>query len=256
MPREFLGTVHFFVLINFLHYCKGNESIAWILYALKRLGLRILPFLFLLLWILIAASLQLTKIDEAFGSRRVVPVFTETYLATFFGVVETFDYSDGPYHPDSVSALLVSLSLIFIIFTYTMIAFISEDYANILDQKTSILALQKSIIILDMYCVMGKRGRESKKDQYQAICKFYEETSLNEMDSKESERDFIGKRSTKDDIIKIESRLREENIVMKEEVSEIRKENFEIRKDNAEMNKKLSKMTEMLSKLVIDLTSV
>ena len=58
-----------------------------------------LPFLFLLLWILFA-SLQLTKIDKAFGSRRVIPVFHKTSLAAVFIAFKTFNDADGLYHPD------------------------------------------------------------------------------------------------------------------------------------------------------------
>jgi hypothetical protein len=253
-PPEFSGSVQFFVLINFLHYWRGVENIVWILYALKQLGKRIIPFVLVLLWILIAASLQLTKIDNAFGSKRIIPVFAETYLVAVFGSFETFDDGDGLYYTDLVSALLMSLSLVFIIFFYAMIAFISEDYVHILDQKTSILAREKAGIILDMYYVMGKVNREGKEEQYKAVYKVYKDLALTKLGSNGSERDSHGNRSTKDDILKVESRLRKENTDMRGEVSEIRQENSEIRKENAEMNKKLSEMTEMLSKLVTNLT--
>lgn len=253
-PPEFSGSVQFFVLINFLHYWRGAENIVWILYALQQLGKRIIPFVLVLLWILIAASLQLTKIDNTFESKRIIPVFAETYLVAVFGSFETFYDDDGLYYTDLVSALFMFLSLVFMIFLYAMIAFISEDYVHILDQKTSILAWEKACIILEMYYVMGKVNREAKEEQYKVVYKVYEELALTKLGSNGLERDSQGKRSTKNDILKVESRLRNENTDMRREVSEIRQENSEMRKENAEMNKKLSEMTEMLSKLVTNLT--
>lgn len=245
MPSEFAGVVQFFVFINFLQFSRGFDNVAWVIFTLKQVGKKIIPFLLVLFWILIATSLQLTKTDtgDAFGSSRVIPFFTELYLTAIFGAFETSGNEDNFVYPDWVSLIFMSLSLTFIIFMYTMIAFVSKEYCNIWDQKGLILAHEKAGIILDIYNVMSERQRKDREDEYKIVSKLFEETVVDGSGA------TFHRTSTRNDIRETESHLRSENAEIMKEISQVRKENIE-------MNEKIAEVTKTLSELVLALKTI
>jgi hypothetical protein len=91
-------------------------------------------FLVINIWILLSACSQLTKVNGAFDTKNPIHVFTETYITAVFGSFESSEFG-SEYEAAStvVLVLFILLTLIFMIFMNAMIAFISEEFANILD---------------------------------------------------------------------------------------------------------------------------
>ena len=134
MWKLFPGLVHLFTLINFLYYLRGMKRASWILYSLWVLIKKMLVFVIILLWIIIAACFQLTKVKNAFDTEQPIHVFTETYVTAIFGGFYSAEFCSDPYTAASSLVLhfFILLSLLFAVFMNAMIAFISEEFANIL----------------------------------------------------------------------------------------------------------------------------
>ena len=169
---------------------------SWILYALKKLTITMYSFLAVLLWILLSACSQLTRLDDALDSKRPIHVFADTYVTAVFGAIESSEYGIEYTEASELALFLfIILSLIFIIFMNAMIAFISEEFANILDYKAAILAREKACIIVDMYCSMSDEERKQIEDQCKWVYKIFKQTDLNKMDSGSTADDADGRRA-------------------------------------------------------------
>ena len=203
-------------------------------------------FLVVLLWILLSACSILTRIDGTFDSTKIIPVFTDTYATAVFGAVGSAEY--GPDYNESrdiVLLLFIILSFIFIIFMNAMIAFIGEEFANILDYKSAILAREKASIIVDMYCAMGEEERRRVEEQCKWVYKLFKQTDLNKMQAGEADSGGGACRATKKDIQgtgRQLAHLKRENSEMKKSLDKIHKENVEMRKESGDIMSSLKKI--------------
>jgi hypothetical protein len=229
----FPGLVHLFTLINFLYYLRGIQKMSWILYALGVLIKKMSYFLFILLWILIAACFQLAKIPGAFDTKQPIHIFAETYLTAIFGAFES-----DPYIGVSsvVLTLFIILSLIFMIFMNAMIAIISEAYANILDCQKAILHREMACLIVEVYDSMNKEERMLKEKNYKWAYKLFKQTDLNKLKSGDTESDADGRRATKLDVQSV--------------VAKVRKECGEMKMENAELKSSLERIEKALEKMI------
>jgi hypothetical protein len=182
-PGWFTGIVHFAVTINLLFYGRGLDWVSWILYALKIFLPKMSAFLAVLFLILTATSFLLTKIDGAFDTELPIHVFTNTYTVALFGAFEASEYCTNPFIPAStiVLVLFIVLSFIFVVFTNAMTAFIGEEFANILNYKTAVLAREKAIIILELYCVMSSEFRSKLEEECKWTYKLSKHTNLDKL---------------------------------------------------------------------------
>jgi hypothetical protein len=235
----FPGLVHLFTLINFLYYCRGIKRASWILYALGVLMTKMFVFLIILLWIVISACFQLTKVNGVFDSDQPIHVFTDTFVTAIFGAFDSAEFCSDPYVAASTVGLtlFIILSLIFVVFMNAMIAFISEEFANILDYQSAILAREMACLIVDMYDTMNVDERKRIENTHMWVYKLFKQADLDKMGSSQTDSDADGRRATKQDIQSVAVKLKKENGEMRKENREMRKGIDEVRKENGEMRK-------------------
>ena len=211
--KWFPGLVHLFTLINFLYYCRGIKRASWILlYALGVLTKKMFVFFIILLYIIVAASFQLTKMKNAFDSNQPIHVFTETYVTAIFGAfLDSAEFCSDPYIAASreVLILFILLSLIFVVFMNAMIAFISEEFSNILDYQGAILARDMACLIVDMYGAMNDEEMiRMLEDNHKWVYKLSKQADLDKMRSGQTDYDADGRRTTKQDIQNVDVKLK------------------------------------------------
>jgi hypothetical protein len=240
----FPGMVHFFTVINFLYYLRAFQNFSWILYAMKNVAYKTIPFVVILLWILLSACFQLAKVNGAFDSTQPIHMFTETYVTSIFGAFDSAEFCSDPYieAPRMKLALFFILTLIFMILTNAMIAFISEEFANMMDYQKAILVRERAVLIVDLYNSMSREGRWIIAEKYKWAYKLVKQTDLNKMESGDTESDAAGRRATKQDVQSVVAKVRKENAELKTNVELIKKENAEI-KSSLERMEKESKAT-------------
>ena len=93
-------------------------------------------------------------------------------ISAVFGSFESSEFA-SEYEAASTVVLVhfIALTLIFMIFMNAMIAFISEEFANILEYKKAILAFEKACIIVDLYCAMSEEERKRIEEECKWVYK-------------------------------------------------------------------------------------
>ena len=83
----------------------------------------------------------------------------------------------GPEYEEA-SALVISMfvMLTLVFFIIFMIAFISEEFANMLDYQAAILAKENASIIVDMYCAMSSEERRRIENQCKWVYKLFKQS--------------------------------------------------------------------------------
>ena len=217
---------------------------SWILYALLVLMTKMFVFVIILLWIIVAACFQLTKVTNAFDSNQPIQVFTETYVTAIFGAFDSAEFCSDPYIAASrvVLILFILLSLIFVVFMNAMIAFISEEFANILDYQAAILAREMACLIVDMYDSMNEkeRIRRAEEEGHKWVYKLSKQADLDKIGStSHTDSDADGRRATKQDVVKL-----------KKEIAEMRNENSEMKSSLNRMENEMKSMMSGVEKLL------
>jgi archaellum component FlaC len=132
-----------------------------------------------------------------------------------------------------------------------MIAFISEEFANILDYKKAILAREMACLIVDLYNSMSDDEKRDIEEKCKWVYKLCKQTDLNKMESgdTESAEDADGRRSTKKDVQSVVEgikkkcgEMKKENGELKSSIEGIKKECGEIKKENGELKSSLERM--------------
>jgi hypothetical protein len=188
-------------------------------------------------------------VTNAFDTEQPIHVFTETYVTAIFGGFDSAEFCSDPYIAASgvVLSLFIILSLLFAVFMNAMIAFISEEFANLLDYQAAIIAREMACLIVDMYDSMNEkeRIRRAEEEGHKWVYKLSKQADLDKMGSDHTDAQADGRRATKQDIDK----LKNENSEIKEEIAEVRNENSlitkeiaEVRNENAETRSSLEKM--------------
>jgi predicted PurR-regulated permease PerM len=171
-------------------------------------------------------------------------VFTETYVTAIFGGFDSAEFCSDPYTAAS-SLVLVSfilLSLLFAVFMNAMIAFISEEFANILDYQGAILAREMACLIVDMYDTMSEEERKKQEEvekYHKWVYKLSKQADLDKMGSDHTDAQADGRRATKQDILSVDVKLKKENAQIKKEIAEVRNENSEMRSSLERMEKEM-----------------
>jgi hypothetical protein len=191
-------------------------------------------------------------------------MFTETYVTAIFGAFDSAEFCSDPYIEASrwVLTLFFILTLIFMVFMNAMIAFISEEFANIMDYQKAILIREMAVLIVDLYNSMSKEDRRIIEENYKWAYKLFKHTDLNKMESGDTESDAAGRRATKQDVQNVVAKVRKEtnsslerieieNALLKSSIDVIKKESGEIKKENAEIKSSLERM-EKESKATLD----
>jgi hypothetical protein len=241
--KWFPGLVHLFTIINFLYYFRGMKRASWILYALGVLMTKMFVFVIILLWIIVAACFQLTKVTNAFDSNQPIQVFTETYVTAIFGGFDSAEFCSDPYIAASrvVLSLFIILSLLFAVFMNAMIAFISEEFANILDYQAAILAREMACLIVDMYEAMNDDEMiRILEENHKWVYKLSKQADLDKIGStSHTDSDADGRRATKQDVVKL-----------KKEIAEMRNENSEMKSSLDRMENEMKSMMSGVEKLL------
>ena len=206
------------------------------------------PFLGVLLWILVSSCSQLSRIDGAYDSESSLHIFTDTYAVAVFGGITSSQF--GPEYEEAsaiVISMFVMLTLVFfIIFMNAMIAFISEEFANMLDYQAAILAKENASIIVDMYCAMSSEERRRIENQCKWVYKLFKQSDLEKTEPTSGDSgDADGRRVMKKDIqstMKKLTQLKHENSEMRSSLDRIEKENSLIRKGSSDIKSSLQRL--------------
>ena len=248
--KWFHGLVRLFTLSNFLYYFRGIKRASWILYALGVLVTKMFVFLIILLWIIVATCFHLTKVKNAFDAEDPIHIFTDTYVTAVFGSFDSAEFCSYPYKAASGLVLIyfILLSLVFVVFMNAMIAFISEEFANILDYQSAILAREMACLIVDMYDTMNDELKIREiEDNHKWVYKLYKQADLDKIGNTDSDAD--GRRATKKDLQGVVVRLKKDIANIRKENTEMRKEVVDVRKENAEIKSSLERIEEEMKSM-------
>eukprot|EP00551_Chaetoceros_affinis_P011411 CAMPEP_0203681668 /NCGR_PEP_ID=MMETSP0090-20130426/43380_1 /ASSEMBLY_ACC=CAM_ASM_001088 /TAXON_ID=426623 /ORGANISM="Chaetoceros affinis, Strain CCMP159" /LENGTH=960 /DNA_ID=CAMNT_0050550241 /DNA_START=44 /DNA_END=2926 /DNA_ORIENTATION=- len=228
----------FFACINSLYYLRGRDEWAWIVYALLRIIAKMRQFLGILFFIIASTTILFWTMDafepsNRLGINRFFTTFTNTFFLAIFGDI---DPDDSIAIAATFWAFLLTfifiMIVIFLICFNAMIAFISEDFATILDDKNAILAREKADMMLDLYCGMSKILLEETEKSNMWTYKLYRKTDLDDMDTDDGEN-ANARRATKESIMRLNAK-----------VNDLKASNEELKASNDSMSVKVSELKE------------
>ena len=250
-------SISLFGWVNLLYYTRGIEEVAWVVYALLRVIRSMTKFLSILFLVVFACALFIwsMKLPNEFG--RFDDVFLDTFFTSFFGTFDPdTDLSDDHFKTFTLFFNLVVLLLIPLICLNAMIAFVSETFADILDDKIAVIAREKANLIMDLYCGMTKSRRETLEEKNAWTFKLELQSTLDKIDVGEDE-EVANKRSTKRDIADLRIKGDEETSKIKELTKEMRTEmktertemRTEMKTETTEMKTEMNDMKEKMDEI-------
>ena len=269
--------------VNLLYYMRGKKEVAWVVYALLRIIGSMTRFLLILFVVVFSFALFFWSLELPGQFGRLDDVFLKTMLTSFFSDYDldpdpdevflktmlTSFFSEFDPDPDSDDLTnnrfktftllfnLVVLLLIPLICLNAMIAFISETFADILDDRIAVIAREKANLIMDLYCGMMENSRKDLEKKNVWTFKLELQSTLDKIDGSAPDGEVANKRSTKRDIAdlrikadegltNLKSEMTEERTKVKASTKEMKGKMEEIKTEMKEMRAEMKVMLQLL----------
>ena len=227
--------------INILYYARGNEDIGWIVYALIRVIWKMLRFVMILSHIVFAFTLffftlELSrngdtyfsfnfKVDEDCGQvsfwNGLGNVFLQTFATAMLSDIDLTEYTA------TILQLVINVLVVVVICLIclnAMIAFVSEEFADVLSDKDAVLAREKASILVDIYSCMDPAFRRKLENENKWVYKLVPITSLeriNEGSNVGISKSLANRRATKSDIVNTRLALKAEAEQLQKQIKEV-----------------------------------
>ena len=149
-----------FAWFELFDYLRAFEQCAWIIFALYRMAESMKYFIVVLFLVILPFSVFFRAFEKELGNEETFGNITTLFFA---GIVGDFDLSslDATYFRFvSVGLIIILLIVLLIISLNALIAFISERFEYVLNEKTAILKRQKATVIVELYCLFSKQYLE------------------------------------------------------------------------------------------------
>jgi hypothetical protein len=130
--------------------------------------------------------------------------------------------------------------VVYIISHNALIAFIGERFDRVLDEKNAVLKKQKARVILDLYCLYGKKRRKEIENENKWTSLVIPAGDLS-LEEEPSTLEKNVSRATKEDMKEMKKEMKEVNVETKKEIMDMKKEMKEV---NVETKKEIKGMQE------------
>lgn len=234
--------------VNLLYYMRGIEEVAWVVYALLRIIRSMTRFLSILFLVVFSFTLFFWSLELPGQFGRLDDVFLKTMLTSFFSEFDPDELINSRFKTFTLLFNLLVLLMIPLICLNAMIAFVSETFADILDDKLAVIAREKANVIMDLYCGMTESRRNDLEEKNVWTFKLELQSTLNKIDVSVPDGEVANKRSTKGDIADLSANLKSE--ITKETVNKLKASTKEMKGKMEEMKGMMEEInTEMKGKM-------
>ena len=215
--------------MNILYYSRGNEDLGWIVFALIRVIWRMLRFVMILSHIVFAFTLfflnlelyenfvETSFFDTTFW-RKLGDTFLSTFSIVMLSEIELAAFTDEMEmttgYTSNILQLVIKVLVVVVICLIclnAMIAFVSEEFADVLSDKDAVLARERASVLVDLYSCMGVAFREKVEMKNKWVYKLVTQSSLerinNEGDRIVISKSLANRRATKSDIFNTRKHL-------------------------------------------------
>ena len=226
--------------LNLLYYMRGIEEVAWVVYALLRIIRSMTRFLSILFLVVFSFTLFFWSLELPGQFGRLNDVFLKTVLTSFFSEFDHDELINNRFKTFTLLFNLVVLLMIPLICLNAMIAFVSETFADILDDKIAVIAREKANVIMDLYCGMTESRRKDLEEQNVWTFKLELQSTLDKIDGSVPDGEVANKRATKGDIADLSANLKSE--ITKETANKLKASTKEMKGKMEEMKGKMEEM--------------
>jgi len=258
----------FSLWFGFLSHLRGIESFAWIIKALLYIFGSLKYFIVVVVLVIVSFTVVLRALhdggpadlrkDGNFTSEdnqyhninapygNLVMSFLTTIMAGMFATFELEDLEDSYLYLLSLVLMLFMLLFVMIVALNALIAFISERFEVILNERTAALMLEKAEIIVDIYCLFTDKYRAEIEARNRWTSVVVPAASLNELNPLENLS-----RATKDDSNQIQKKVNQVENDSKEIKNDV-KELKALKDDSKEMKSELRVLKDDLEEMKTD----
>jgi len=193
-----------------LYYLRGSNALAWIISALSRIMVEMIPFFIVLFVIVMMFAVAFEALSKhATGIGCWFTSIANTFYASMLSEYDIEYYDEVSYSPMSTEILLsFMLIIISVISLNALIALISDAFERVLAEKYAVLNGERAQLILDMYTTMTHRGRREIEEKNKWTYRLIPFSSLETMriDSDSTKANLA--RATKDDLLRTNRQLK------------------------------------------------
>ena len=242
--------------LEFLAILEGDSKSAWISIALYRIVKSLCAFILVLFVVIFSFSLALRALhDDSHGSSTDASVpsaspvesgstFRSSLKTTFFASIvgeidDDYFFEETYFYGLANGILILLLVVVNIISLNALIAFISERFDRVLDEKNAVQKKQKAKVILDLYCLFGENKLRQIEEENKWTSLVIPAADLG-LEEEPSTLEKNVSRATKEDMKEMKKEIKEVNVETKKEIKEDMKK--EIKED---MKKEMKVMMEI-----------